>query len=161
VNGSEGREAPRFLPRRDDATLLAAVALLALLGFAWAIQNYGREHEPHVVVARVREIEAQIRTHSPGLRLLVEGRDVPEPNDPARESRHQPILRDFERLARLDGFELTDVHAEVVGDRARVSYRIRGVSRVAGEPVPSAGEMVFTRDGSEWRLVEQRLFERR
>lgn len=136
-----------------DRVRLGMVVLAATLGLAWGLRNYRQEHQPHVLVARVREIESRIRGDGASLWLLME--------DNAQTAHRDAILRDFERLAHLEAFRMTDVHAETDGDRGRVTYRIQGVSNITGVRVPSSGEMGFVRDGAVWRLQESRLFERK
>jgi hypothetical protein len=112
--------------RSPNPILLTPIALLALLGFAWGVRNYGREHDRHLVVAQVRELESRIRSHEqPGLWLFVEGSDVPGQPDPVQEARHQAMLRDFERLAHLEAFEIADIDAKVPGAEMRFVRRAR------------------------------------
>ena len=80
---------PPGFRRIREPVWLAVVAFLAVLGFAWGVQNYEREHDRHVVLGQVRELELRIRSHQqPGLWLFVEGNDVPGRPDPAQEERH-------------------------------------------------------------------------
>jgi hypothetical protein len=159
---SEATDEPPSASRRVRGPVwLAVVVFLAVLGFAWGVRSYEREHDRHVVLGQVRQLESRIRSHEqPGLWLLVEGNDVPGRPDPLQEERHQAMLRDFERLAHLESFEMTDIEANVQGAEARVSYRIRGVARSGQEPAPAVGEMRFVRQGAGWRLVDHRLMER-
>jgi len=156
--------------RMKRGALLAAVALLAILGFAWTFWGSGREDDRHALIHHAREIEARIRSHGYDIWRLVEGNDSRDHANASQEQRHQDILRDFERLAHLDSFEMTDLEAEIVGDRGVVTYRVRGISRsyplgpgarVTAQPVPAGGEMHFVRDGTTWRLVQHRLIELR
>jgi len=69
------------------------------------------------------------------------------------------MLRDFESLARLEGFEMTDIDAKVQGAEARVSYRIRTGVRAGRQRPPAGGELRFVRQGPGWRLVDHRFIE--
>lgn len=151
---------PPWARRARAPASLAGVALLAVLGFAWALQNYGRD-DRQAVLDQVREMKAGIRSHGPGLWMFVEGNDAPEPPDPKREARHQAILRDFERLAHLDGFDMTDIIVEVRGAEALVSYRVSGVATPIEPPPPAGGEIRFRRGPAGWVLEDHRFVESR
>jgi len=56
---------PPGFRRIREPVWLGVVAFLAVLGFAWGVRNYEREHERHVVVGQVRELESRIRSHQP------------------------------------------------------------------------------------------------
>lgn len=144
----------------DDQALLAGIALLAILGFAWAVRSCDVDGDRRAVMRQVKEIEKSLRKHDPGFWVSVEGDDSPEHPNPAQEKTHQATLRDFERLAHLDGFAMTDVDVEITGDQAQVSYHIRGVPR-EGETLPVGGVMRFMRRGATWRLTDGHLIEQR
>lgn len=146
--------------RKTQGWVLGVVGLAAMLGFVSRSRNCRLEHERHAVAREVREVERRIRSHA-AFWLYVEGNDSRESRDPIQEARHETILRDFERLSHLDNFEMANVAVDVRGDEAHVSYRVRGIARAGGPPLPAGGEMQFRRDPGGWRLTGHRLIEAR
>lgn len=159
---NEGVEekAPAAGRRTLTRASLAGIGVLAVLGFSWALRGFGRD-DRQAVLWQVYEMKAGIRSHGPGLWMFVEGNDSREPPDPKREARHQAILRDFERLAHLEGFDMTEIAVEVRGAEALVSYRVRGVAASSEPPPPAAGEIRFRRRPSGWILEDHRFVENR
>lgn len=116
--------------RRRNAFVLAAVAVTALVGYLWGRRDLQREHDRHLVRREVARIEAAIRTgHGWSDWIYVERRDTGAP-DSREHERHESLLRDFERLAHVEGFALSDVEVELDADTARVRYRVTGRARM-------------------------------
>ncbi len=147
--------------RRRNAVVLAAVAVTALVGYLWGRRDLQREHDRHLVRREVARIEAAIRTgHGWSDWAYVERRDTGAP-DSREHERHQSLLGDFERLAHVEGFALSDVEVELDEETARVRYRVTGRARSARQQPPIGGEMGFRRSSTGWELVSNRFVEAR
>ena len=149
--------APNAVRRWNDSLALSLVAIASVLGVVIAARNWPREHDRHVVVSQVRELERSIRSHGPDLWLFVEGNDKRDNGDVDRETRHQVMLRDFERLGRLEGFAITDIVVQIDGDKALATYRVRGVARLVGEIVPRGGQLEFVRRQDSWQVARHQF----
>ena len=158
-DGSEAaQEAESAWSGRGRFTLVL-LAIASLLGFVLASRNWPREHDRHRVATQVHELERSIRSHGPELWLFVEGADhARQGASPDQETRHQAMLRDFERLGRMDDLALTDVEVQVDGDKARATYRIRATTR-PGERIPSGGVLEFVRHKEGWQVAGHRFVE--
>lgn len=148
-------------PRHRRELALAGIGLLALLGFAWAVQGWRPNGDRAAVTARALEVEQHIRAHGADLWWSVEGSDPPGRKDQQLEARHQRILHDFERLAHLQDFAMADISVHLGLAEASVGYAVRGRALVGDPPAPARGEMTFRKEGSNWRLVDHRLIEAR
>jgi hypothetical protein len=143
-------------PRRQRL-VLSAVAIASLVGFVLAGRDWPRESDRHAVIAEVRELERRIRSGGPHLWLLVEGNDSRDDADADRESRHQAMLRDFERLSHVPDLSITNIVVHVDGDSALATYRIR--SEPAAERVPPGGQLQFIRRNDRWMIAGHRFTE--
>ena len=158
----DGSEAPQDTEAKpawswNGGWALPLVAIASLLGFVLASRNWPREHDRHRVASQVHELERSIRSRGPELWLFVEGGEHPRQGAAAaQEVRHQAMLRDFERLGRMDGLALTDVEVKVDGDKALATYRIRATAR-PGERVPRGGVLEFVRRKDGWQVAGHRF----
>ena len=119
------------------------------------------ERDRHAVRAEMKEIERAIRAHDAGIWQRVEAEHGERAASAGGDEAHQEMLRDFDRLGHLEGLSMDPEDIEVSGDGARVTYRVRGVSRRRGDrPPPAGGEFRFRKapDG-RWRMTGHRLNE--
>ena len=148
---------PKDAHPRRQRLVLGAVAVASLVGFVLAGRDWPRESDRHAVTAEVRELERRIRSRGPDLWLLVEGNDSQDDADADRETRHQAMLRDFERLSHVAGLAITDIVVHVDGDRALATYRIRSLP--TEERVPRGGQLDFIRRKDRWTIAGHRFTE--
>jgi len=130
-----------------------------------------QERDRHQILRHIAQMEKAMRAHDDSIWTHVEGTPEHAHVDPAREAAHQQMLKDFARLADLQGFAMKDVEVEVNGDVARARYRIEGVPRsgethpgfrdVPMQAAPAAGEVGFVRGRNGWEMTSHRLIEQR
>ena len=148
-------------PRWREPAIVSLIAIAAVGGYVWSIGGCRSEYARHQVWQEVRRIEDALRSGT-GFRywLYVEARDSAA-TDPAEHARHDAILRDFERLAHLEGLVFSDLQVTVGATEAVAAFRVDGRARNGdGQPVPTRGELVFRRTATGWRLAGSRLFPR-
>lgn len=151
-------------PRWREPAVVTLVAIAAVGGYVWSIGGCRSEYARHQVWQEVRRIEDALRSGT-GFRywLYVEGEDSAT-TDAGVHASHEAVLRDFERLARLEGLSLVDLQVNVGAEEAVVSFRVEGRARIAGsrgdQPVPARGEFDFHRTSAGWRLARTRLSDR-
>jgi hypothetical protein len=161
-----GTGAPRepAVPRRGRALrlLIGLGGVLVLAGGGYAVYSEMRraERDRHAVIQEVEGLQHLIRRHDGQLFMRL---SVAPDADSAHADR-DALLRDFERLSHIDGFQVTNLDVVVTGDSAVARYEAtgRGVPSDLGgrsdqAASPLTGEMTFVRHGGRWEVVGHRF----
>ncbi len=158
-------------PRRRFWIVAIGLIVAIVAGFGIYQESRRQEQDRHEILRHLAQMEKAIRAHDDSIWTHVEGTPAHAHPDPAREAAHAEMLKDFARLADLQGFAMKDVEVEVNGDVARARYRIEGAPRprethpgfqdAPQQPVPAAGEVGFVRGPNGWEMTSHQLIEQR
>lgn len=164
MNGTAGEPGDRSAgpgrPRWHGPAGVTLVVGAAVAGYMWSIDGCRHEYARHQVWQEARKIEDALRSGT-GYRnwLFVEKGDSAA-RDAEEHGRHEAILRDFERLAHLEGLVFSDLQVAAGATEAVASFRVDGRARDGNGPAPARGELVFRRTATGWQLAASRLFPR-
>lgn len=136
---------------------MTLVVVAAVAGYILSIDGCRHEYGRHQVWQEVQRIEDALRSGT-GYRywLYVEKQDSAA-TDPEEHGRHEAILRDFERLAHLEGLVFSDLQVAAGATEAVARFRVEGRAG-DGQAAPARGELVFRRTATGWQLAGSRLF---
>ena len=148
---------------RQAAVVLLVVAATAA-GLALLVSELNqRERDRHAILALVDEIATKLRTRDMDAWMLVERDYQPGERHLLVEPAHEQLRFDLSRLARLDDLRLVVVDVDLGSDSATADYRVDATAaparppvwgiRPTEEPVPTAGQFRFRREGGEWTLT--------